>query len=58
MNQKHLAPLPWIHLSESLRPTQVQIRIMLDAIPSNDHKSIAQLFYGNSITPITDPYRL
>ncbi len=58
MNQKHLAPLPWIHLSESLRPTQGQIRIMLDAIPSNDHKSIAQLFYGNSITPITDPYRL
>ncbi len=58
MNQKHLAPLPWIHLSESLRPTQGQIRIMLDAIPSNDHKSIAQLFYGNSTTPITDPYRL
>jgi superfamily II DNA or RNA helicase len=58
MTQKHLAPLPWIHLSESLRPTQGQIRIMLDAIPSNTHKSIAQLFYGNSVIPITDPHRL
>lgn len=57
MNQKNIAPLSWIHLAESLRPSFEQIRIVLDAFPANDAKCFAQLFYRNSSVAIADPYR-
>ena len=55
---KYYAPLSWIHLGESLRPSTGQIRISLNQIPKNDSKCLAQLFFGNQDTPVTDPYKL
>lgn len=55
---KHLPPLPWIHLSESIKPAKGNIRVVLDEIPLASKKVLAELYYGESEKPVTDPYQL